>query len=112
MMLRSSHYVVAGSIGLSRRHMRPYHIVMDTGAGFNVIRSSALPYGWQNKLIPDCQLPNLSDANGKPLRLQGAVQLRVRFKNSIFLVTFIAADQLAVDVHSWNMLHEQECESN
>ena len=69
MMLRSSHYVV-GSIGLSRRHMRPYHIVMDTGAGFNVIRSSALPDGWQHKLIPDCQLPNLSDANGKPFRLQ------------------------------------------
>ena len=41
MMLCSSHYVVAGSIGLSRRHMRPCHIVMDTGAGFNVIRSSA-----------------------------------------------------------------------
>ena len=98
MMLCSSHYVVAGSIGLSRRHMRPCHIVIDTGAGFNVIRSSALPDGWQDKLIPDCQMPNLSDANGKPLRLQGAVQLRVRFKNSIFSVTFIVADRLAFDV--------------
>ena len=69
--------IVAGSIGLLRLHMRPYHIVMEMGAGFNIIRSSALPDGWQDKLIPDCQMPNLSDANGKPLRLQGAVQLRV-----------------------------------
>ena len=93
MMLRSSHYVVAGSIGLSRRHMRPYHKVMDTGPGFNVIRSSALPDGWQDKLISDCQMPNLSDSTRKPLSLRGAVQLRVRFKNSIFSVTF----RLAVD---------------
>ena len=71
---------------------------MDTGAGFNVIRSSALPDGWEDKLIPDCQLPNLGDANGKPLQLRGAIQLRVRFKNTIFTATFIVADKLAVDV--------------
>ena len=39
----------------------------------------------------------MPNANGKALRLQGAVQLRVQFKNSIFSVTFIA-DRLAVDV--------------
>ena len=78
--------------------MRPYHVVMDTGAGFNVIRSSALPNGWQDKLIPDFQLLNLSDANRKTLKLQGAIELKVRFKNSIFSVPFIVADRLAVDV--------------
>ena len=97
-MLQSSHYIVAGSVGLHRRHMRSFNIVLDTGAGINVIKTSALPVGWENHLIEGADLPELGDANGKPLKLQGAIRLRVRFRNSVFLTTFVIADRLAVDI--------------
>ena len=40
LLLQASHYIVAGSIGAFRSVHVPYHLVHDTGAGMNVIRTS------------------------------------------------------------------------
>ena len=79
LVLRFSHYIVAGSIGSSRSALTPFHIVFDTGAGINVIRRSALPNGWEACRVTNEELPNEGDANGQPLRVGGAVKLRQSF---------------------------------
>ena len=98
LLLQASHYIVAGSIGAFRSVHVPYHLVLDTGAGMNVIRRSALPEGWEANRIAATDLPALGDANGKPLRVNGAVRLQVRLGNTFFRTTFVVVEHLAVEV--------------
>ena len=59
--------------------MRPFHMALDTGSGYNVIRLRDLPQGWENYRIPDAFMSELGDANGNRLRLLGQIVLCVRF---------------------------------
>lgn len=42
-LLTSSHYIIVGSLGLTLRDIRPFHIALDTGLGHRVTWSFALP---------------------------------------------------------------------
>ena len=95
-VLRAPQYVLAGSIGLTHKHMVMGLLTFDTGAGCNIIRANVLPYGWEDYLLGDVPMPNLGDANGNRLNLLGAVALRMRFKNNIYKSTFFVARRLAV----------------
>lgn len=96
--MRGTHYVIMGSLGATAKAMRPIFIALDTCSGYNIIRRSALPSGWERLTIAEERLPALCDANGNPIKLDGAVQLRLRLANQVYSVTFIIAAQLSVDV--------------
>ena len=98
LLLRSLHYIVTGSIGLRNQDLKPYHIALDTEAGYDVIRSSALPDGWESQLLAGVEIPKLGDANGRPLRLSGAIEMKIRFHNTVFRTIFVVSKRLAVDV--------------
>ena len=97
-LLTSSHYILSGSVGPSPSAMRPFHMALDTGSGYNVIRLRDLPQLWENYRIPDASVPALGDANGNRLRLLGQVVLRVRFGSAMYRVSFLVAERLAVSV--------------
>ena len=97
-VLTANHYVVSCSVGPDPRNQRPFYAVFDTGSGPNLIRKSALFDGWERYLVRNEIVPRLGDANGRPLRLLGVVLIRARFGNSLFHMSFVVADSLAVDV--------------
>ena len=89
---------MAGSVGATRSILVPYHVVLDTGAGMNVIRRDALPDGWEISLVTNAEPPALGDANGRPLKIGGVVRLFVRLGNTFFQTTFVVVERLAVEV--------------
>ena len=92
------HYVVSGSIGTSAKVQHAIPFVIDTGAGFNVIRRSSLPSGWERFVTSTKELPALGDAGGHALKITHEVLLRVRFGNALYRVTFLVVDKLAIPV--------------
>ena len=97
-LLTSSHCIVRGSVGPSPSAMRPFHMSFDTGSGYNLIRLRDLPQRWEDYRIPDASVPALGDVNGNRLRLLGQVVLRVRFGSTMYRVSFLVAERLAVSV--------------
>jgi len=97
-LLTATHYIVTGSIGTHLHAMRSYSLAMDTCSGYNLIRRSCLPDGWEDYRMLDEQLPALGDANGKRLPIDGAVSLRLRLGNTLFRAKFFVAPTLAVPV--------------
>ena len=96
--LAATHCIIAGSVGVDTYRYRPLRIALDTGAGFNIIRRAALPYGWEACIDEQAQAPSLCDANGNPLQLGEVVWLHLRLGDATYRVNFIIADRLAVDV--------------
>ena len=47
LLLAEEHYVISGTIGVTAKYQFSKHFVLDTGAGYNVIRRDALPPGWE-----------------------------------------------------------------
>ena len=94
LVLKSLHYVVQASIGSNFQTMYNTRMVLDTGSGYNVIRRDALPHDWQRHVVKE-ELPRLGDANGNPLALKHAVELRVRLGNGVYRATFLVAERLS-----------------
>jgi len=98
LLLAEEHYVVSGTIGVTAKYQIPKQFVLDTGAGYNVIRRNALPPGWEQYVTTSKGLPSLGDAGGHTLNIQHEVVLRVRFGNSLYRVAFLVAEKLSVPV--------------
>ena len=98
LMLAHQHYVVSGSIGTTAKLQTPLPFVIDTGAGYNVIRKSSLPPGWKGFVTGSTDLPALGDAGGHALNTLHEVLLRVRFGNALYRVSFLVVEKLAVPV--------------
>lgn len=97
-VLSELHYVVSGSVGVSPRSMNPTPVVIETGSGYNVIRKSSLPHGWQRFITSRNNLPNLADASGIDLRVMHEVLLRLRCGNALYRVKLNVFDHLSVPV--------------
>lgn len=82
--LKTAHYLVLASIILEDRDMRTLHAVLDTVAGPNLVRNDMLPLGWLHALDTHIPLHKLDNANGRPLKLLGAIRLRLRLGNIHF----------------------------
>ena len=95
-VLKSAQYVVSGSIGPTVRSMFAACITLDTGAGPCLIRPGCLPKDWRENEEPGEELPALGDANGKRLKVTGAVRLRVRFGSHVYRQLFYVTPNLAV----------------
>lgn len=57
-LLRSSHYIIAGSMGPSRPAMTLIHIALDTGAGMNFIRNAAFLIDWKQTWYLNANYPD------------------------------------------------------
>ena len=95
-LMATSHYTVSGFIGSHTSNMRPLLITADIGAGYKLIRKDSFPEDLQRFLVEDPNLPELGDANRNLIHIEAVVQLSVRLGITIYRVTFLVAEQLAV----------------
>lgn len=91
-------YLVDGTLRVDTVVMITKRFTFDTGAGFNLIRSSAFPVGWEKKMYVKTPEIRLNDAARSSPALGESVWLTVRFGNTLHGVRFIVADRLAVKV--------------
>ena len=96
-LLRPNHRVSA-FISLNADVGSLLKMVVDTGAGPNVIKTSALPPGWSHKLQPIPHLIQAFDANGQPLRFQGIIPLYITIGRCRVKAMFFVCDGLNTDV--------------
>ena len=97
-VLRSTHYSISGSIGIDSKIMAPFITTLDTGSGFNLIRSAILPANAMAYVTKEGNHPPLADANGNPLLVEGVIPLRLRLGNAEFSVHFYVCPTLSVDI--------------
>ncbi len=90
-VLRSEHYLVLGSIGMDRRAVKLFTVVLDTGSAMNVIRSDSLPRSWERARVSPSDGQKLTDANAKPSSIPFAVRLTVQLGANSSLETFYVA---------------------
>lgn len=64
--LETTHHLVDGTSGSSQEQMMAARFTFDSGAGFNIVRKSVLPPGWESEVVGRARPPNLTDANGSP----------------------------------------------
>ncbi len=81
-------------VGPDRHRLARKLVVLDTAAGPNFIRATELPAEVRRNVTAG-PLPDIRDANGRPLRMSGTLRLSVQLGNRLFLVYFIVCDQLA-----------------
>ena len=98
LVMAALHYTVSASVGLNSKAAKATPIVLNTGAGHNVIRRSSLPEGWKQFITTNKDLPTLCDASGNVLASASEVLLRFRFVNAFYRVTFIVVDNLSCPV--------------
>ena len=111
LVMASLHYTVSASIGLTHKATVPTQVVLDTGAGHNVIRRSSLPKGWQDYVTTNKDLPTLCDASGHVLSTTSEVLLRVRFGNALYRVTFVVVDKLSCPVLLGTRFLNRHCDA-
>ena len=83
-VLRATHYSISSSIGIDTSMMTPFIATLDTGSGFNLIRTSILAKDMIDYVNTSFTDPALADANGQPLRIEGVIILRIRLGNAMF----------------------------
>ena len=96
--MTTTHYSVSASVGVNVSALRPTTVVMDTGAGFALIKKSRLFANWRDFEVKSTNLPRLGDANGNAPQLEAMVHLTIRLGNTLYRVPFLVAERLAVDV--------------
>lgn len=96
--LAATKYFVNGTLGSSQEQMVAAWFAYDTGAGFKIIRKSALPQRWESEVDQKARPPRLSDAYGRPLGLGQSVWLTVRLADTLYRVNAIVVERIAVEV--------------
>jgi hypothetical protein len=94
-VMQRRNYKVHAEIGLSGKVTARHLTVLDTGAGPNVIRMSALP---ANAVVRKQPCGAIRGANNKPLKTEGVVTLFVRVGTQTTRQQFIVVENLAVSV--------------
>lgn len=78
--------------------MQTQKFSLDTGAGMNKICRSKFHEGWEDVIDLKDNWRKFSDDNGCLLPLGASIWLTVRFSNSLYLVKFVVAEMLHVQV--------------
>ena len=101
MLLFSLHnYLIVASLGLEKLALVAFGVVVDTGAGPNLVHRSALAPAWLRQVVTckEDERVRLRDANNARLRTSGTVTLWLHTDAQIVPVTFIVVDDLSVPV--------------
>ncbi|PXF44214.1 hypothetical protein BWQ96_05995 [Gracilariopsis chorda] len=97
LIMAHRNYKVYADIGLSKSLLSRRLAVLDTGAGPNFTRLSELdsdePAGMQKACLPD-----IRDANKRPIKSLGTIKLVVQHGNHVFRLSFIVCTTLASPV--------------
>ncbi len=91
-------FKINACVGIERTRGEPVQVVLDTGAGPNLVREDFLPNGWEQHQRPlKVQFAKV-DASGRRLPPQAAIPLVVRMGRTIMRATFFVVTRLAVPV--------------
>ena len=96
-LMAKRNYKVYAELGFDRYTLTRKLSVLDTGAGPNFIRKSALTPGWEAHLRAG-PLPSVNDANNKPLRVIGLIPQVVRLGHYLVESDFVVCETLAAEV--------------
>lgn len=107
----ATHYGLMASVGTNYKKVHPFHVAIDIGSGYNVIRLDVFPLDLKRCFIRSAPLPNLRDANGNPQHFQQTVTLRVPFRDALHRVSFLVGDRLSCPVVVAIQLLNQHIES-
>jgi len=93
-------YRIVASLGLDMLSLVAVGVVVDTGAGPNLVRRSALAPDWLGQVVisNEEERVRLRDANSARLRTSGTVTLWLQTGARIVLLTFLFVDDLSVPV--------------
>ena len=101
MLLFSLHnYRIVTSLGLDKLSLVAFGVVVDTGAGLNLVCRSALSPDWLRQVVTskEEERVRLKDAKNARLRTSGTVTLWLQTGARIVPVTFLVVDDLSVPV--------------
>jgi len=93
-------YRSVASLGLDKLSLVAVGVVVDTGAGPNLVCRSALAPGWLRQVVnsKEEERVRLRDTNSARLRTRGTVTLWLQMGARIVPVTFLVVDDLSVPV--------------
>lgn len=91
-------YMVSSSLETSPSSMRTTTVVLGTGSGYNIFRTSALPLCRKPQVCPDYKIPPGWDANGNFLQTFSAVFKCIPFKIAVFKTILLVAEYFNVGV--------------
>lgn len=87
--LAETHYLVDGSSRVTKEVMRESIFEFCIGNGFIITHKSMLRPGWEQQVDKKATQSRRNDAIGRPLELLEWLWLTLRFKNTMYGVTFI-----------------------
>ena len=96
-VLAKRNYKVDAYLGRPGQPLVRHLTVLDTGAGHNFVRMSALTAEAQRAIRP-CALPDIRDANKGRVRTAGTVTLKCQFGSYFVRVNFVVCERLSVPV--------------
>jgi len=93
-------YRIVASLGLDKLSLLSFGVVVDTGAGLNLVRRNALAPDWLPQVLTSQkeEQVRLRDANNALLRISGTVTLWLQTGARIVPVPFFVVDDLSVPV--------------
>ena len=97
MLFARENYKVRAEVGLTRNLMVAHPTCVDTGAGPNCVRESAIPGDWRKYERTDEPLL-VRTANGSQLNVIGVVDLFVRLGRDVVKAPFLVCSSLQVPV--------------
>jgi len=100
LLLSLHNYRIVASLGLYKLSLVAVGVVVDTGAGPNLVRRSALASDWLRKVVTskEEERVRLRDAHNARLRTSGTVTLWLQTGARIVPLTFLVVDDLSVPV--------------
>jgi len=93
-------YRIVASLGLDKLSLRAFGVVVDTGAGPNLVRRNALAPDWLRQVISSKEEEQvcLRDANNVRLRTSGTGTMWLQTGARIVAVPFLVVDNLSAPV--------------
>jgi len=98
LLLSLTKYCIVGSLGLDNMSFVAFEVVVDTGAGPNLVRRSPLAPDWLRQVVTakEKEQVRLRDATNARLRPSGTVMLWLQTGARIVPVTFLVVHDLSV----------------
>jgi hypothetical protein len=94
-LMASRNYKVSATVGVATAVATPVYILLDTGAGPNLVREDVLPEDWFRYRLAGDTTYQVIGANGRSLAQRGVVTLWVPLERLRAQARFIGVKQLA-----------------
>lgn len=92
-LFKSRNYKLSASLGMTSQTLHPLTVVLDTGAGPNLVDKRWLPSSWHDRIQPS-PVANLSAAANQPIPVIGVILLHVRLGDLCTKVWFGVVERL------------------